>query len=739
MVSTAHKFTLLARFSCVLACLAVAVSSFGQTSPPALTANAIRKLSREQAAKAGRVTLIGVVMWRAQPYQYGMVMHDGTAGIYVSLNEKGFTTIAIPPGSQVTVDGEITPGGFAPMLIADSVKVIGKGEVPAAKRIELQEAQMGQEDSQRLSIQGVVQSASFQSDTGPGLTLRLGTVSGPFLGHAGRGKWTKPEDLVDRTVVVTGVCLPRYNARAEVQWILISSEREEDLEVLDGPRLSPFMGPATPLKSLRPFRAEDSGLHRIHSFGAVTFLSDRNWMMLQDGQRAVKVSLPSGVVVKAELGERVRVAGFVTRRTWLAEIEDAVIERSGAIEPPVPLKLTPEEIFANGGKSVNPPDAQDYEGLLVKLRATLLNVSRAGGETRLNFQAGKRQFAAILGYELANEPYAVGSSMDVSGVLSLVVVPYWLGGKSDKPESFSLLLRNADDLRVVTPAPWWNQQRLTWAAVALGISALLLLVWSQTLQRTVRKQSKRIENDLRFYLEAESSHKATVKERMRLAADLHDGLQQMLFSTDYRLQAAEMAADVSEPVGQLIQGSRQCLKHALAEFRNVLWSLNEMATEVQSFTRLLEQTAQMMEHWPESAVLIVQSGDERKVPPRVAGSLMLLFQEAVSNALLHGQATKVAVRVGFEPEGLSLRIQDDGKGFDNRAMDLKAAEGHYGLSGMKQRMAWLGGKLIVESALGKGTCVIATVPWSAMQSDDAVADSPSGEGLLVMNPKAEKE
>ena len=67
------------------------------------------------------------------------------------------------------------------------------------------------------------------------------------------------------------------------------------------------------------------------------------------------------------------------------------------------------------------------------------------------------------------------------------------------------------------------------------------------------------------------------------------------------------------------------------------------------------------------------------------------------------------------------------------------SEGHFGLSGMRQRMAWLGGKLNMKSEPDKGTCITATVPWTAMQADEATSDAPSGEGLKSMSPNTDKK
>jgi signal transduction histidine kinase len=86
-------------------------------------------------------------------------------------------------------------------------------------------------------------------------------------------------------------------------------------------------------------------------------------------------------------------------------------------------------------------------------------------------------------------------------------------------------------------------------------------------------------------------------------------------------------------------------------------------------------------------------------------------QEAVTNVLRHARASKVTIRLKREGSGISLTVSDDGIGFDVglKQNDL-AGEGGFGLLGMEERAVLLGGSLRVESAVGKGSSVVAWFP-----------------------------
>jgi signal transduction histidine kinase len=126
-----------------------------------------------------------------------------------------------------------------------------------------------------------------------------------------------------------------------------------------------------------------------------------------------------------------------------------------------------------------------------------------------------------------------------------------------------------------------------------------------------------------------------------------------------------------------------------------------------------------MDHW-EDRVRIHVSGEPRPFSRHLMGSLLLLFQEAVGNAFRHGMASLVKVEVSYDENDLTMVIADDGSGFD--AALLPEGSGHYGVQSMRDRMRWLGGTFSLESQLGKGTYVTASISW---EKAAALEKSPS--------------
>jgi signal transduction histidine kinase len=93
----------------------------------------------------------------------------------------------------------------------------------------------------------------------------------------------------------------------------------------------------------------------------------------------------------------------------------------------------------------------------------------------------------------------------------------------------------------------------------------------------------------------------------------------------------------------------------------------------------------------------------------VESNLLRICQEAVANAVRHGQAREVAIGLFFEREAVRLSVKDGGCGFDPGAAGSER-EGHFGLMGIRERVKKLGGRLRLESAPGRGTAVLVEIP-----------------------------
>jgi signal transduction histidine kinase len=213
-------------------------------------------------------------------------------------------------------------------------------------------------------------------------------------------------------------------------------------------------------------------------------------------------------------------------------------------------------------------------------------------------------------------------------------------------------------------------------------------------------------------------------ERSRIARELHDtliqgfsGLTLQLQAMSGRLQSAderEMLNDIISDAGTYLRETRQ----SVASLRSEQGPGSGLATAIDRFARQI--TA-------ESGIRLKVKLDEnlQKMPAEVQYNLLRIAQEAISNSVKHSGARTIEVALAGSTSEVSLSVTDDGSGLE-RQENENVNGGHYGLIGMHERAAEIGGNLKLVSAPGKGTTVSVLVP--AGRSDKGLASRNGSEG-----------
>jgi signal transduction histidine kinase len=193
-------------------------------------------------------------------------------------------------------------------------------------------------------------------------------------------------------------------------------------------------------------------------------------------------------------------------------------------------------------------------------------------------------------------------------------------------------------------------------------------------------------------------------ERQRIARDLHDSVSQSLFSTTLHVRTAQHALerdglDAAGPVGEELGEIGQLTRGALAEMRALIFELRPGALAEEGLVAAL--TKQALALSAREGLVIEVDGPAERLPlaPQVEEQLYRLGQEALANVVKHARASSATVRIATKDDTVSMEVSDDGRGFDPAAVNRE----HFGLRSMRGRVADLGGRLEVTSALGHGT------------------------------------
>ena len=202
--------------------------------------------------------------------------------------------------------------------------------------------------------------------------------------------------------------------------------------------------------------------------------------------------------------------------------------------------------------------------------------------------------------------------------------------------------------------------------------------------------------EIRSYWELRAQA-AVLEDRRRMARDLHDGLtQELSYISAQSQRLAGRPGDVAT-----VRGIGAAAGRAMEEARRAINALTRPVDD--PFPVALQRMADELAHRYDVKV-VTELDSEAHVEGEGVEALLRITAEAVRNAVRHGSAARIDLRLSAQP--LCLAVADDGRGFDVRVADA----GGFGLTSMRERAAALGGEMDITSGPGEGTTV--RVTWS---------------------------
>jgi signal transduction histidine kinase len=202
-------------------------------------------------------------------------------------------------------------------------------------------------------------------------------------------------------------------------------------------------------------------------------------------------------------------------------------------------------------------------------------------------------------------------------------------------------------------------------------------------------------------------------ERTRLAHELHDGPLQGLIALTQRAEMAQrqVQRDRKENAQSLLEELRLAGQQMAQELRRLIGALRPIYLEDLGFAPALEMLVRQAAEHSDAQIHLDLPQTIYRLGPQVELGAYRIVQEALNNALQHAEAQHITVQVEPEAETLALTIADDGVGFAFPAKpDELTRDGHFGLIGMLERAAQLGGTLRVDTAPGQGTQIRVRLP-----------------------------
>ncbi len=647
-------------------------------------------------------------------------IYDGKFGIFVDVvgDFKAFSKLSV--GDIVTISGLSNKGDFSPAILAEKIVQVDYLDLPDGEKLHDSILNTPAEDSGWFEVRGRIISATVQPKAESILVVvnRNGVMLNVMLPYSERSE-KRLAEIMFESVRFNAVCGAVFNKQRQFVGRILHAQSAYDFEIMDPIR--PYMAnQITPVNELFRHRANPRSV--VCTVGVVTYIGHHELFLRGEGA-SIRVAFYENPSVS--IGDEVKVRGIIWQQPISPALHANYIEFIKKCPDPKPIKveLNGEELD------------QKFNYDLIEVDATVVEVGKSFygsdgvSQHTLLCNGGSSLFEVRFPANQDLSPGLLpGAKVRLTGICELnrnMSLPWYI-----QIDGFSLEVRSSADVVILEKPSWWTVQRLVYLlGIFLGAIALFV-VWVMILKRTVNSQTKII----REQVESES----ILKERQRIARELHDNLAQGLVGMAVHLQgwirlmdggfkkiktllgsensvAIDEINDLSKRERQSMQLMQDMLDHCSEESRmSIMYLRCGMSGRMGLFAALEE----LLEPLAANAGIFLEmriEGESQSLSMDVERNLMLVVKEAVTNAIRHGEPKNILVVLTYNLNDLIITIENDGKSFNNGE---PAPKGHYGLKGMSERMIQMDGSFDVACGDSFGVMVTLKLPIIGLRSGD---------------------
>jgi signal transduction histidine kinase len=185
-----------------------------------------------------------------------------------------------------------------------------------------------------------------------------------------------------------------------------------------------------------------------------------------------------------------------------------------------------------------------------------------------------------------------------------------------------------------------------------------------------------------------------------------------------QIEVTDELLPASFPAKEPLTRALALCKSALDAGRRALNDLRTVPLSAADLVKSFSQLANELTRDAGTKIDVTVEGRERPLNAVPGNDMLQIGRQAISNALQHADARRIHVLLTYGEQELRLRVQDNGRGMDEEALNLRHP-GHYGIAGMHERAARLGAAISLHSRIGEGTEVNLSVPASVLYQDSS--------------------
>ena len=378
-----------------------------------------------------------------------------------------------------------------------------------------------------------------------------------------------------------------------------------------------------------------------------------------------------------------------------------------------PEKMSAEALLAGKFMTHDDTGSGTYHGRLLRFRGTLRSLPpEESHEQRLYIDCGGRPVPVDVGAcrEVVSR-LQPGSEVEVTGRCLLETDGWRADNVFPRVRGFAIIARTPADVRVTRQASWWTPRRLAHVVGLSLVGLALALLWILALLRLSERRGLELYRSRQARDAEKHAREAAelrVRDRTRLAVELHDTISQTLTGATMQIGTAVQFVGGDDALAlRHIDIATRTLDSCREELRNCIWDLRSNTLDEKNLSEAVRRTVQRLVGGATLHIRIDAPRD--RLSDNAVHALVNVVRELVTNAVRHGGASIVSISVSLDGDTLAGSVEDDGCGFDSKSRP-GVAEGHFGLQGVEERLDELGGELSIESRLGEGTKVSFRIP-----------------------------
>ena len=572
----------------------------------------------------------------------------------------------------------------------DEFEVIEHGSRPEPTPVKLSEIRSETHHLMTISTEGTVVDAVIDEMDSRYMILILKDDGATIPVTIPLNLFGDRSDLVDARIRVTGIYRHSVSGIRKVSWPNIQPISPDDIKVVVPPPKDPFSAP--PLEKRLYLMTEDfmkMSKRTISGEVLATWAGNRAMVRTVDG-RIVNLELANGAKLP-KCGETIVAVG--QPETDLFRVNLAAVRwkpdtgHAATVAVEEPGETSAANIFwnDNGRKSI---DGKTHGTLLYVQGIVRMLPSPESTDLRFVVDMGGLQVPVdVTSNPSILDDIAIGSKVKATGRCVLLTDARRPDNIFPQVSGFVLVARSPADVVVLSRPPWWTPGRL-----AVLVAILLMTIAGVETWHLIQRHLARLK----------------ISERTRLAVELHDSLSQNLAGVTCQVAAGSNAIDDDPQTAKSrIKSAERMLQSCRTELRNCLFDLrSDMLEETNFKSAILKALNQLTD---ESSISIRFNARRSDFPDPAAHAILSVIRELTANAVRRGHAANVRIAGCTDNGNLLFSVTDDGSGFDPESC-AGMTEGHFRLSGVRDRLKRLNGTLAISSTPGKGAKATVTLP-----------------------------